>query len=289
MFTNSAAYCGFTLRQSEVVVIVGLDARTHQRIAALMQRVLIVDPHPASAKMLAELLRNISACQLWTAPDAARGLSLARAVEPHLVFLDQSADFDAAAFSRAFRRSELASRKAPIILFCGQATAATILGARDAGVHEFLRKPFTIKDLLRRLEAVATRPRDWVEGIGYIGPDRRRFNSGDYSGPLKRRVDHAVTPDAARVEQSLRILKSAVAAIDIDPRQALRAMLTQVEELRSSGRAKADPSVRAAAMALGQRLVEVGPDGLRGGDLEPLTRPLLALLPADSAPRRPAA
>jgi CheY-like chemotaxis protein len=270
-------------------VVVGLDARTHQRIAALMQRVLIVDPHPASAKLLAELLRNIATCQIWTAQDKSRGLALAGAVEPHVVFIDQSADFDAAAFSRAFRRGELACRKAPIIMFCGQATAATILGARDAGVHEFLRKPFTIKDLLRRMEAVATRPRDWVEGIGYIGPDRRRFNSGDYSGPLKRRVDHAVTPDEARVEQSLRILKSALAAIGSDPRQALRAMLAQVEELRESGRAKTDPEVRAAATALGRKLFEVGPEGLRLEDLEPLTRPLLALLPAEAAPRRPAA
>jgi DNA-binding response OmpR family regulator len=254
-----------------------------------MQRVLIVDPHPASAKMLAELLRNIATCQIWTAQDAQRGLALAGAVEPHLVFIDQSAEFDGAAFARGFRRSELACRKAPIIMFCGQATAATIIGARDAGVHEFLRKPFTIKDLMRRLEAVALRPRDWVEGIGYVGPDRRRFNSGDYAGPLKRRVDHAVTPDEAKVEQSLRILKAALAAIDLDPRQALRAMLTQVEELRGSTLAKSDPTIRAAATALGRKLFEVGPEGLRLDDLEPLARPLLALLPAEATPRRPAA
>ena len=270
-------------------MVVGLDARTQQRIAALMQRVLIVDSHPASAKMLAELLRNIATCQIWTAQDAARGLALAGAVEPHLVFVDQSADFDGAAFARAFRRSELGCRKAPIIMFCGQATAAAIIGARDAGVHEFLRKPFTIKDLLRRMEAVATRPREWVEAIGYVGPDRRRFNSGDYAGPLKRRIDHAVTPDAARVEQSLRILKAAVAAIEIDPRQALRAMLAQVETLRYSGRANAEPAIRAAANALGAKLLEVGPDGLRLADLEPLAQPLLALLPTDASPRRPAA
>src|SRR5208283_5007257 len=123
-------------------------------------------------------------------------------------------------------------RRAPVIMFSAEATAAAIIGARDAGVHEFLRKPFTIKDLMRRLEAVAMRPRDWVEGIGYVGPDRRRFNSGDYSGPLKRRVDHAVTPDEARLVQALKILKAATAAIESDPRQALRSMLAQAEDLR---------------------------------------------------------
>jgi len=270
-------------------VVLGVDARTHQRISAIMQRVLIVDPHPASAKLLSELLRDISPCQIWSAQDIQRGLSLAGAIEPNVVFVDQSSDLDGAAFARAFRRGELGCRKAPIIMFCAQATATMIINARDAGVHEFLRKPFTIKDLLRRLEAVSVRPRDWVEGVGYVGPDRRRFNSGDYSGPLKRRVDHAVTPDEAKVEQSLRILKAALAAVEVDPRQAMRAMLAQVEALRASGRAANDPALRAAATSLGRGLQERGPQNLRFADLEPLVRPLLALLPADAAPRRPAA
>jgi CheY-like chemotaxis protein len=274
---------------AEVAVVLGVDARTHQRISAIMQRALIVDPHAASAKLLGELLRDIGACQIWTAPDIPRGLALAGAVEPHLVLVDQSPELDGAAFARAFRRGELACRKAPIIMFCGQATATMIINARDAGVHEFLRKPFTIKDLLRRLEAVSARPRDWVEGVAYVGPDRRRFNSGDYSGSLKRRVDYAVTPDAARVEQSLKILKAALAVVDVEPRQAMRAMLAQVEALRTSGRAATDPALRAAATSLGRGLQERGPANLRFADLEPLVRPLLALLPADAAPRRPAA
>ena len=80
-------------------------------------------------------------------------------------------------------------------------------------MHEFLRKPFTIKDLLRRLEAVTLRQRDWVEAVGYVGPDRRRFNSGDYSGALKRRSDAQATPDSERMAQALKILRSAIAAV----------------------------------------------------------------------------
>jgi CheY-like chemotaxis protein len=275
---------------AEVAVVLGVDARTHQRISAIMQRALIVDPHAASAKLLGELLRDIGACQIWTAPDIPRGLALAGAVEPHLVLVDQSPELDGAAFARAFRRGELACRKAPIIMFCGQATATMIINARDAGVHEFLRKPFTIKDLLRRLEAVSARPRDWVEGVAYVGPDRRRFNSGDYSGSLKRRVDYAVTPDAARVEQSLKILKAALDALEADPRQAKRAMLAQVGALCESGHVAADPALRAAVANLDRRLHELGPANLRSADLEPLIRPLLDQLPAESgAPRRPAA
>ena len=48
------------------------DEKTHARICAMMQRVLIADPQPASAKLLAEVLRHICRCQIWTAPDAVR-------------------------------------------------------------------------------------------------------------------------------------------------------------------------------------------------------------------------
>ncbi|HEY1753686.1 MAG TPA: response regulator [Caulobacteraceae bacterium] len=265
------------------------DARIQQRIGALMQRVLIVDAHAQSAKLLASLLRDIGHCQIWTAADAARAAVVAQQAEPLLIFVDQSAEVDAAGFTRHIRRGELACRKAPVIMFAGQATAAAIIGARDAGVHEFLRKPFTIKDLLRRLEAVAVKPRDWVEGIGYIGPDRRRFNSGDYSGPLKRRVDHAVTPDEARICQALKILKSALGAIEADPRQALRSMFAQADDLRDSGRAKSDMIFRSAAVAFGQKLIGVTPETLRREDIEPLVRRLLVFLPSEAAPARPAA
>lgn len=266
------------------------DAKTNPRVAALMQRVLIVDPVPASAKLLSDLLRDISPCQIWTAPDDSRGMMTAGGTEPHLIFADHAPGLDGPAFTRALRRSDSACRKSPVIMFSTEATAAVIIAARDAGAHEFLRKPFTLKDLMRRLDAVALRPRDWVEGVNYVGPDRRRFNSGDYSGPLKRRVDHSVTPDEARVAQALRILKAALGAIDTDPRQALRAMLAQAEELRSSDNAKRDLALRAAAVKLGQTLYPLQPHTLRRAEVEPLVTPLLAYLPTDGgAARRPAA
>ncbi len=265
------------------------DAKSHQRICALMQRVLIVDPKPPAAKMLSELLRDISHCQIWTATDLPGAMGAAERIDPHLVFVDQSAAFGGAAFTRQLRRSNYACRKAPVIMICAEATAATILAARDAGVHEFLRRPFTIRDLMRRLEAVAVRPRDWVEGMNYVGPDRRRFNSGDYAGALKRRVDHAVTPDEARLLQALRILKTAIAALEDDPRQALRAMTAQAEDLARVGANLGDPELRAAARALGQKVAGLDPRLARRAEIEPLTAPLLARLASEEPQRRPAA
>ena len=266
--------------------MIGVDAKTLQRICSQMQRVLIVDPLPAATKLLSELLRDVCPCQIWTAADQARGLLLAGRIDPHIIFVEQYKTLDGAAFTRDLRRSELACRKSPVIMICSEATASSIINARDSGVHEFLRKPFTIKDLMRRLEAVTLRKRDWIEGVAYIGPDRRRFNSGDYSGPLKRRVDHAETPDDARLVQALRILKAALAAVEREPRQAMRAMLAQVSELGIVARSKADPRLKAAAGGLAAYLAGVDPMRLRASDLAPLMTELWTYLPADDGPSR---
>jgi CheY-like chemotaxis protein len=270
-------------------LVFSADAKTDQRINALMQRVLIVDAQPASAKLLADLLRDVCQCQIWTATGTARALEAAQIAEPYIVFVDHGPGMDGAAFTRTLRRSDLGCRKVPVIMCSSEATAAVIIGARDAGAHEFLRRPFALKDLMRRLEAVAVRPRDWVEGIGYVGPDRRRFNSGDYAGPLRRRVDHAVTPDEARVQQAQRILKAALAAIESEPRQALRAMQAQAWELMGSQRARIDDGLETAAARLSQGLAGLDPMLLNRAQVASWIAPLIAGLPADALARRPAA
>lgn len=251
-------------------------------MAPMLQRVLIIDPAPSSAKMLSERIRDISMGQINVADSNSAGLNSARQSDPQVIFVEQSGEnVDGIGFTRQLRRGGMVCRKVPIILTTGTATAAGILAARDAGVHEFLRKPYTTRDLLRRLEAVTLRPRDWIEAVAYVGPDRRRFNSGDYSGSLKRQTD-AITPDAARVLQALRIIKSAVMAIDADPNQALRALEAQAADLMITAPRVGDTALASAARDFHVYLT----DATRLGVLRPaeaLTKagPLLALLPKD--------
>jgi len=192
---------------------------------------------------------------------------------------------DGIKFTRELRRSTLAARYAPVIIITGQATAAGILAARDGGVHEFLRKPFTMKDLLRRLEAVTLRQRDWVEAVDYIGPDRRRFNSGDYQGSLKRRSDARDTPDSERLAQALKILRSAIAAVGSDPSQAMRSMQAQVTDLRKCGMSVADLKLTTAAIDFGRHLDEIERKGAPydAAQLEAKAGTLLAYMPKDEA------
>jgi len=194
-------------------------------------RILVIDPNLATAKMLANALRALSpSAQVYGAKDTGKAMLLAEEVGPQLVFVEAAAPgLDGMAFSRAFRRSDLAAREAPIIMVFSEATGAQILGARDSGVHEFLRRPISMGDLERRLAAVSGQPRDWIEGVEYVGPDRRRFNSADFKGTSKRRTDG--NKKSQKINQALRIIVAASRQLEAEPVQAARALSTQARIL----------------------------------------------------------
>lgn len=258
------------------------DAKLQRQLAPHMQRVLIVDPQPAAMKLLGDLLRSISSAQIMTAPGDQKAMQLAARFDPQIIFVEYNGPgLDGARLARAIRRSDFSCRKAPILMVTGEATAQAILGARDAGIHEFLRKPFTIKDLLKRLEAVALKPRDWVEAVQYVGPDRRRFNSGDYAGPRKRKSDARKTPDQARVLQALKIVRAAAGSLDSDWHQARRALLAQVQDLQKAAVAVGDMNLMDAAVALGRQLPADG--GVDRVALNGAINTLLTFMPREEA------
>ncbi|HEX4095107.1 MAG TPA: response regulator [Caulobacteraceae bacterium] len=265
--------------------MLSVDRKTVQAMASILARVLILDPAPASARLLGELLQSIGLGQSWVAASTEQALSLAGAADPLLIFTEFAGDnADGVRFTRRLRRGTLACRKAPVIMVTAQATPASIWAARDAGVHEFLRKPYTIKDLVRRIEAVATKPRNWVEAVDYVGPDRRRFNSGEYRGARRRRVDGAEDPAEARIVQALKIVSAALGAIEFDRAQAFRALNAQAAELQKAGATARRSALVSAAHGLQQRLIQIGSAGeLTREVVEMEALALLTYLPADEA------
>ena len=258
------------------------EKRSYAKMQPLLKRVLVVDPQPAGSRLLVDLMRDIARSYCWVAADTERALKIAQTCDPQLVVVEVGDPrVDGLDITRALRRSTWSARQAPVIAITGSATAASILAARDAGVHEFLRKPYSMKDLVRRLEAVTLRERDWVEGISYIGPDRRRFNSGEYSGSLKRRDDGSETPYQQKINQALKIIRAAVAASETDPEQALRAMLAQASFLQTIAN---DFRITVAASEIYEKLTRAAQSGKRltRVDAGQWAAPLLAFLKEDA-------
>lgn len=83
----------------------------------------------------------------------------------------------------------------PVIMISSYADPAKVREARDAGVTEFVAKPFTIASICSRLINVIERPRQFIQYADYFGPDRRRREL-PYDGPNRR----VITDDSPEVE-----------------------------------------------------------------------------------------
>ncbi|WP_341897123.1 response regulator [Ferrovibrio terrae] len=81
----------------------------------------------------------------------------------------------------------------PAIIVTTTVTRERVRQALDAGVHEVLMLPLTPKAVESRLREMVERPRKFVRGGGYFGPDRRRQVRADYAGPFRRAADRAKT------------------------------------------------------------------------------------------------
>lgn len=166
-----------------------VDPAAKSRIAPLVERALIVDPNAHLASLLDGCLSAFGARDVVVSADHESALAAAAATEPTLIVTEALDDADPFALVRAIRRSTLACRQASVVVLTTLATASALKAAKDAGAHEFLRKPFDRRDLMRRLDHLARAPRPWVDKPDYAGPDRRTFNSGAAMRRLSDRMD----------------------------------------------------------------------------------------------------
>lgn len=168
------------------------DASFLRKIKPHLERVLVFDPSVNSARLMGEVIRGLGGRHVSTVQSTSNGLDCIENHKPQLILTEfRGHDFDGLDLITRLRRSELSERMVPVILYTAEATIESIRGARDAGAHEFLRKPYTLKDLGKRIENVMLKPRDWIEAKAYVGPDRRRFNSEVYAGARRRRSEKA--------------------------------------------------------------------------------------------------
>ncbi len=140
-------------------------------------------------------------------------------------------EVDGALFLRWIRTSKQApDRFVPFVMVSGAADQQIVEAARDAGVSEFLAKPFSAKSLADRILEVIKNPRQYVLAPGYFGPDRRRQDrptswsyADDYSKPEKnRRVTEAAQIQVVHARSNIRTLRDDVRAIYFRPANRLR-------------------------------------------------------------------
>ncbi len=150
--------------------------------------VLLIEDSRAMKKLLRDVLQNFGIGTLHTAADGQEALSRAAEHEPDIIIADwQMEPTDGLEFTRLVRRGEGGVNPfVPILMLTGHTERERVAAARDAGITEFLAKPVTPKSLYDRLVAIIERPRPFVRGPDFIGPDRRRRRSDGYAGYERR-------------------------------------------------------------------------------------------------------
>ena len=141
-------------------------------------------------------------------------------------------EVDGALFLRWVRTSkEAPDRFVPVVMLSGAADKKVVETARDAGVTEFMAKPFSAKSLSDRILEVIKSPRQFVLAPGYFGPDRRRqeqptswsARNNDYSRPENnRRITKAAEIQVIHAPSKTRNLRDDVRAIHFRPANRLR-------------------------------------------------------------------
>ena len=141
-----------------------LDPRLQARLRQSLKRVLILEENPAYARMLSDMVRVLGADQILVLGDDRVALDKIEDLEPHLILSEYAtAHIDGIAFTRSLRHLGHRVRATPLIMMKADITPQQLTEARNCGVHEMLSKPFAWQDLVKRLQNVLFKPRDWIE------------------------------------------------------------------------------------------------------------------------------
>jgi len=144
---------------------------------------------------------------------------------------------------------QVPDRFAPFIMVSGAADQYVVEEARDAGVTEFLAKPYSVKTVADRILSVINTPRQFVLAPGYFGPDRRR---GATAVSRERRDSSKQNIQTVSTDSKIGALREDVRAIHFLPGNKLRQKLG-AETL--TGPVEFDPLVIRAAEERIQELV----------------------------------
>jgi DNA-binding response OmpR family regulator len=139
-------------------------------------RALVADPAPYMADLVGQMLRTLGIRDIDTVSTLASAESALATAKYDLVMIDGRLGDDGGlkVVSDLRTKPEHRNHDAPIIMMCAAPSAAQIAAARDAGINEFLRKPFSAQHIKLRVDAIRNTSRAFLETDSYTGPDRRR-------------------------------------------------------------------------------------------------------------------
>ncbi len=152
-------------------------------------KILVVEDNWHMRALTKSLLTAFGVGQVDCVSDAESAFKMFKKHKHDLMIVDWLMEpVDGIEFTRRLREDpDSPNPYVPVILMTGYSEKKRIETARDAGITEFLVKPFTSKSLFSRIEHIIERPRQFIRSKKYFGPDRRRIQDDIYDGDERRR------------------------------------------------------------------------------------------------------
>ncbi|MBF0560601.1 MAG: response regulator [Alphaproteobacteria bacterium] len=151
---------------------------------------LIVDDNKHMRALVKTILHSLGTRNVIEANDGADALRELRNFPADIVICDWNmSPLDGLDFTRLVRTGKDTTNPfVPIIMLTGHTEFSRVVEAREAGVHEFLAKPVSVKRLFTRIRSIIDTPRTFIRVPNYFGPDRRRSRNVIFKGKERRRI-----------------------------------------------------------------------------------------------------
>ena len=135
-------------------------------------KILVVEDDPIMITLLRDVLKVMGFGEITLVNLASKGLEELRLTAFDLIFTDWRLPYMSGIdFVKAVRSIPNQSKcYVPIIMLTGNARKEDVEIARDAGVTEYMIKPFSIKSLCAKIKEIVERPRQFVLNPGLPRP-----------------------------------------------------------------------------------------------------------------------
>ena len=180
----------------------------------MQKRILIVDDEPAIRDMVAFALRK-GDYEPAHAGDAREAQAAIADAVPDLILLDWMLPGTSGLELARRWRKEALTREIPIIMLTARGEENDRVGGLEAGVDDYVVKPFSARELLARIRAVMRRARDDDEdgsvSVGVLridGAAHRVYANGEpvAIGPTEYRLLHFFMTHPERVYSRAQLL-----------------------------------------------------------------------------------
>lgn len=153
-------------------------SETNRRERLSKLSVLVADRDHRTASLVQRILFSFGFRHMDTTTNGESALVLLRARPYDIIITEWNmAPVDGVQLVKAIRGAKddaRIRRDTPIIMLTAKADKDSVIVARDAGITEFVAKPFSAKTISNRIIQIIDNPRSFVESKDYAGPDRRR-------------------------------------------------------------------------------------------------------------------